>query len=116
MFYHPIEEARSLSLFLSSELTRGLTIHLSPVREGRLVIVYLSFPRRLVFEIRLHRPPLVCSPFLSVWLRRRRVWSGAYHAAGQLLPRLGPVRVRTIDGQLLGRGRGSLGRCLNQIA
>jgi hypothetical protein len=35
-----------------------------------------------VFEIRLHRPPLVCSPFLSVWVRRRRVWSGAYHVAG----------------------------------
>jgi len=76
----PREEA--LFLFLSSGLTRGLAIHLSPARGGRLVIVYLSFPRRLVFEIRLHRPPLVCSPFLSVWVRRRRVWSGAYHVAG----------------------------------
>jgi len=41
-----------------------------------------------VFEIRLHRPPLVCSPFLSVWVWRRRVWSGTYHMAEQLLSRL----------------------------
>ena len=88
----------SPSLSFSSELTRGLTIHLSPARGGRLVIVYLSFLRRLVFEIRLHRPPLVCSPFLSVWVRRRRVWSGAYHVAGQLLSRSDwPVHGRSAD-------------------
>lgn len=92
----PFERGEACSL--SSGLTRGLAIHLSPARGGRLVIVYLSFPRRLVFEIRLHRPPLVCSPFLSVWLRRRRVWSGAYHVAGQLLSGLDrPVRGRSAD-------------------
>lgn len=51
-----------------------------------------------MFEIRLHRPPLVCSPFLSVWLRRRRVWSGAYHVVEQLLSGLDrPVRGRSTD-------------------
>lgn len=110
-------EERSLSLFLSpllsssfsSELTRGLTIHLSPTRGGRLVIVYLSFPRRLVFEIRLHRSRSYVHPFFRCGYGARRVWSGAYHVAEQLLPRPGPVRVSAIGGQLLGGRTG--GRC-----
>lgn len=66
----------------SSGLTRGFTIHLS-LEGGRLVIVYLSFPRRLVFEIRLHGSYV--HPLLSVWVWRRRVWSGAYQPCEKLL-------------------------------